>query len=83
MATKEKIQKAIEMINDFDFEWRRSDYAYSQKLDVNAYNEMKAFVNFVKNECNNLETLLRQLWVANYNRDKNEIERINKLLSTI
>jgi len=83
MATKEKIQKAMEMINDFDFAWRMSDYAYTNGLAQQAAKKMKEFANYIHTECSYAETTLRQLWVANYNRDKNEIERINKLLSTI
>lgn len=83
MATKEKIAQAIQMINDFDFAWRMSDYAYTNGLAQQAAKKMKEFANYIHTECSYAETTLRQLWVANYNRDKNEIERINKLLSTI
>ena len=83
MATKEKIQKAMEMINDFDFAWRMSNFAYSNGLDKQAQNQMRTYSNFIHSECNNFETPLRQLWIAYYSNNQKEIERLKNLLPTI
>ena len=83
MATKEKIQKAMAMINDFDFSWRMCDYAYTNGVAHQAKQKMKEFANYIHTECSNAETTLRQLWIANYKGDRQEIERLKNLLPTI
>ncbi len=83
MATKEKIAQAIQMINNFDFAWRMSDYAYTNGLAQQAAKKMKEFANYIHTECSYAETTLRQLWIANYKGDRQEIERLKNLLPTI
>ena len=83
MTTKEKIQKAMEMINDFDFSWRMCDYAYTNGVAHQAKQKMKEFANYIHTECSNAETTLRQLSISNYKGDRQEIERLKNLLPTI
>lgn len=83
MTTKENIEKAIQMVKNFDFEWRYDDYAYSKGLDEWAKNYMRRFVKFVHEECNEVEEQLRNLWIARWKRNFEEVETIKQKLMAI
>jgi hypothetical protein len=83
MTTNENIAKAIQMVKDFDFEWRFDDYAYSKGLDEWAKNYMRRFVKFVHTECQECEEQLRNLWIARKERNFEKVESIQEQLMAI
>ena len=83
MKTNENVAKAIQMVKDFDFEWRYDDYAYSNGLDRWAKNYMRRFVQFVHEECKEHEEQLRNLWIARWKRNFEEVESIQQQLMAI
>ena len=66
MTTKNKIEKALLILEHQDFYWKMSDYA--TKACHEAYCTMKAFVKLVNTiEDKTIVNALRELWVVTYN----------------
>ena len=65
-TTSNKIEKALEIMNNQDFYWKMADYA--TKAYNNAYCTMRAFVELVATiEDSAIVKALRELWVVSYN----------------
>ena len=65
MATSQKIEKALEILNSQDWGWCMSDYTHPAY--DNAYGTMRSFVELVATiNDKNIVKALRDLWTATY-----------------
>ena len=64
-TTSQKIEKALEILDNQDWTWMMADYA--NPAYSNAYRSMRAFVELVASVSNKaIVNALRDLWVATY-----------------
>lgn len=66
-TTNDIISKALSILKGHDFYWMMDDYAYTNGTMESAKANMKYFVETIKNLPSDLYTLMKSLWMAEYN----------------
>lgn len=66
-TTNDIISKALSILKGHDFYWMMDDYAYTNGTMASAKANMKFFVETIKNLPSDLYTLMKSLWMAEYN----------------
>lgn len=66
-TTNDIISTALSILKGHDFYWMMDDYAYTNGTMESAKENMKHFVETIKQLPTNLYNLMKELWMAEYN----------------
>jgi len=66
-TTNDIISKALQILKGHDFYWMMSDFAYTDGTMDRAKANMRYFVETIKQLPTDLYTLMKDLWMAEYN----------------